>query len=161
MALLLAPLFSEVSLLGITLKSEIGKLKDEIGNQLADVRTELKNAIDIQISFSPTIHFPSPAADAQIPAIEAQVKDAVAAAFAERGLRFEPKGEELYDSDDATFLFKMRSQIERELHRIATGRDLIVSNQRRYRPAQVLATALVECGLLRRLLCRFSRQRYL
>jgi hypothetical protein len=32
MALLLAPLFSEVSLLGITLKNEIGKLKDEIGS---------------------------------------------------------------------------------------------------------------------------------
>lgn len=148
MALLLAPLFSEVSLLGITLKNEIGKLKEEIGNQLTDVRTDLKNAIDIRTSFSPTIHFPSPAADAQIPAVEAQVKAAVAAAFAERGLRFEPKQEEPYVSDDALFLFKTRYQIERELRRIATGRDLIVSSQRRYQPAHVLASALVEWGLL-------------
>lgn len=91
MALLLAPLFNEVSLLGVTLKSEIGKLKEEIRNQLTDVRTDLKNAIDIRTSFSPTIHFPSPAADAQIPAVEARVKAAVAAAFAERGLPFESK----------------------------------------------------------------------
>jgi hypothetical protein len=39
MALLLAPLFSEVSLLGITLKREIEKFKEEIVNQLTDVRT--------------------------------------------------------------------------------------------------------------------------
>jgi hypothetical protein len=148
MALLLAPLFTEVSLLGITLKNEIGKLKDEIGNQLADVRTELKNAIDIRTSISPTIHFPSPAADALIPAVEEQVKAAVAAAFAERGLRFEPKEKDLSVSDDTMFLFKTRYHIERELRRIATGRDLMLSNQRRYQPAHVLASALVDWGLL-------------
>lgn len=148
MALLLAPLFSEVSLLGITLKNEIGKLKEDIGNQLTDVRTELRNAIDIRTSFSPTIHFPSPATDAQIPAIEAQVKAAVAAALAERDLRSVSINEEPKVSDDAVFLFKTRYQIERELRRIAAGRDLLMSNQRRYQPAHVLASALVEWGLL-------------
>lgn len=160
MALLLAPLFSEVSLLGITLKREIGKLKEEIANQLTDVRTDLKNAIYIRTSFSPTIHFPSPAPDARIPAIEAQVKAAVAAEFAERGLRFEPQKEEAYVSDDAVFLFKTRYRIERELRRIATGRDLMVSNQRRYQPPHILANALVEWGLLSERLGKAVREVY-
>ena len=160
MALLLAPLFSEVSLLGVTLKRELGKLKEEISSQLTDVRADLKNAIDIRTSFSPTIHFPSPAPDALLPAIEAQAKAAVAAEFAERGLLFEPQKKQAYVSDDAVFLFKTRYQIERELRRIATGRGLIPPGQRLYQPPHLLANALVEWGLLSERLGNAVREVY-
>ncbi len=84
MALLLAPLFSEVSLLGVTLKNEIEELKGHIAAQIADVRADVRNAVDIRATVSPTFNIPPPT-DNQLPEIEAQVKAAVAAAFAEQG----------------------------------------------------------------------------
>ena len=60
----------------------------------------------------------------------------------------------------AVLLFKTRYRIERELRRIATGRDLIVFNQRRYQPPHILANALVECGLLSERLGKAVREVY-
>src|SRR6266567_6725308 len=64
-ALLLAPLFNEVSLLGITLKQELDELRGFISTQVADIRSEVRNAVDIRTTFSPHFNIPAPAADAQ------------------------------------------------------------------------------------------------
>lgn len=161
MALLLAPLFTEVSLLGITLKNEIEELKGNIAAQLTEVRADLRNAVDVRTNFNPTIHFPSPAADAQIPAVEAQVKAAVAAALAERGVVFEPSQEQPKVPSDALFLFQTRYQIERELNRIANSREIVVTMaKRRHQPAHLLARSLVEWGLLSQRLGNAVREVY-
>lgn len=161
MALLLAPLFTEVSLLGITLKNEIEELKGNIAAQLTEVRADLRNAVDVRTNFNPTFHFPSPAADAQIPAVEAQVKAAVAAALAERGVVFKPSQEQPKVPSDALFLFETRFQIERELNRIANSREIVVTmSKRRHQPAHLLALSLVEWGLLSQRLGNAVREVY-
>jgi hypothetical protein len=51
-ALLLAPLFSEISLLGITLKQQIDELKGFVSSQVSEVKSEVRNAVDVRTTFS-------------------------------------------------------------------------------------------------------------
>jgi hypothetical protein len=146
MALLLAPLFSEVALLGVTLKNEIEELKGNVATQLTDLRADIRNAIDVKTTISQTFHQPSPPPDAQLPALEAQVKAAVAAAFAEQG-KTATATAPLAVADDIALLFATRYHIEAELRRVAAGREIGVSN-RRPAPVFLLSRSLVETGLL-------------
>jgi len=146
MALLLAPLFSEVTLLGVTLKNEIEELKGQIAAQISEVRADIRNAVDVRATVSPTINFPSPPADAQLPVIEQQVKAAVAAALAEYG-RPSTAPREMQVSEDVQFLFATRYHLESELRRLATRTQVGVA-ARRPQPVFVLSRALVEAGLL-------------
>ena len=146
MALLLAPLFSEVTLLGVTLKNEIDELKKDIAAQITDVRSDVRNAVDFRATVSPTFNLPGPPADAQLPAIEAQVKAAVAAAFAEQGTSNTVSTPNLSISDDVGYLFATRYPIELELRRLAERE--VASIQRRAVPTHLLTRSLVESGQL-------------
>lgn len=142
-ALLLAPLFNEVTLLGVTLKSEIDELKSHIAAQIADIR----NAVDVRTTVSPTFNIPSPPTDAQLPAIEAQVKAAVSAAFAEQGQAHIPQAGIPPVPQDANFLFATRFHIESELRRLASTRNLSIE-PRRALSISTLSRWLVDSGLL-------------
>jgi hypothetical protein len=146
MALLLAPLFSEVTLLGVTLKNEFEELKGNIASQFAEVRSDIRNAVDVRTTVSPTFHLPSPPADAQLPAIETQIKAAVASAFAEHGRPASSTAEMVVPADVA-YLFATRYHIELELRRIGNGREIGASS-RRIVPAHTASRFLVESGLL-------------
>ncbi|WP_051412954.1 hypothetical protein [Methylophilus sp. 5] len=146
MALLLAPLFNEVTLLGVTLKNQIEELKDHIATQIADVRADVRNAVDVRATVSPTFNLPGPPSDAQLPAIEAQVKAAVAAALAEHGSST-PVSTDFVVSDDVAYLFATRYHIESELRRLASDRE-IGATIRRVPPTHLLSRSLVESGLL-------------
>lgn len=146
MALLLAPLFSEVALLGVTLKNEIEELKGNVATQLTNLRADIQNAIDVKTTISQTFHQLSPPPDAQLPALEAQVKSAVAAAFAEKG-KTAMAPTPLAVSDDIALLFATRYHIETELRRVATGRE-IGATIRGPAPVILLSRSLVESGLL-------------
>ncbi len=78
-ALLLAPLFNEVSLLGITLKQQIDELKGFVSTQV----TDLRNAVEVRTSINQ--QFTLPANDAKLPDIETMVKTAVAAQMSAQG----------------------------------------------------------------------------
>lgn len=145
MALLLAPLFTEVTLLGITLKNEIEELKGQLSAQIADVRSDIRNAIDVRTTFSPTFNVPAPPTDAQLPQLEAQIKAAVTAALKEHGRAAPPK--DLNVPDDVTFLFRTRFHLESELRRLSS-RVKGSSPQKRSMPVHVLSRSLVETGLL-------------
>lgn len=145
MALLLAPLFSEVTLLGITLKSQIDDLKEEISSQISNVRNDIRNAIDVRTTISPTINIPAPPADSQLPEIMAEVKSSIATAFAEHG-RISSSPKELQISDDVSFLFGIRFLIEVELKRLARG--LVATAPKRASTISGLATLLVNFGML-------------
>lgn len=147
MALLLAPLFSEVTLLGITLKNEIEELKGHISSQLSEVRADIRSSVDVRATMSPTFNLHSAPTDAQLPAIEAQVKAAVATALAERGQPLGAGHMALAVSDDVSFLFSTRFHIESELRRIASGREIGLE-QRRPVPTHLLSRSLVDSGLL-------------
>ena len=123
MALLLAPLFSEVTLLGITLKNEIEELKGHIATQLSEVRADIRSSIDVRATVSPTFNMATAPSDAQLPAIEAQVKAAVAAALAEHGRPINAGQVNLAVPDDVSLLFSTRFHIESELRRISSGRE--------------------------------------
>jgi hypothetical protein len=117
-ALLLAPLFNEVSLLGITLKQQIEDLKGFVSSQV----TELRNAVDVRTSISQ--QFTLPANDAKLPDIENMVKNAVAAQMSAQGkTSFQPA--DLAAPPDVSLLFAARYNIERELRRIAEGRQVV------------------------------------
>ena len=124
MALLLAPLFSEVSLLGITLKNEIEDLKSTVATQLSEIRTEVRSAVDVRATFSPQFNIPAPVADAQLPELEQRVKAAVSGALAAHCLKERPAEPALAVSDEVAFLFATRYHIETELRRIGTGREV-------------------------------------
>jgi hypothetical protein len=125
LALLLVPIFQEVTLLGITLKQDIEDLKRNVTNQITSLRAELSNAVDVRTNFSPQINFPAPPPDSQLPALEERVKAAVSEAV--QGLnrkQLSLPSEEMPVHSDVQFLFATRLHIEKELRRIARERDL-------------------------------------
>jgi hypothetical protein len=56
LALLLAPIFSEVKLFGLELKQDISRLKDE----LLQLRLDVRNSVDVRTQISPTFQIPAP-----------------------------------------------------------------------------------------------------
>lgn len=162
-ALLLAPLFAEVSLLGITLKQELDELKGFVSAQVADIRNEVRNAVDIRATFSPHFTLPAPASDAQLPDLEARIKSALAAELAAHGLRPVQPRSPLVAPDDVTFLFSARYNIERELRRIAEGRRVVAAiEQPARRPLTIvqLTRQLTESELIEPRLAHAIREVY-
>lgn len=145
-ALLLAPLFSEVTLLGVTLKNEIEELKGSIAVQLSEVRADIRSAVDVRTTVSQTFNSPPPT-DAQLPAIENQVKAAVAAALAEHGEKIVGTPDTPAVAEEISFLFNTRYHIESELRRIAAGREFGAAGRRAV-PIHLLSRSLVDSGLL-------------
>lgn len=147
-ALLLAPLFNEVSLLGVTLKQEAEELKKFVAAQVSEIRTEVRSAVDVRTTFSPQITVPAPLADSQLPELEKRIKDAVSGALASHGLKpQETTPPDLRISDDVGFLFATRYNIERELRRIADARDVAPTSKRHVSIFQ-LSRLLAETGLI-------------
>ncbi len=145
-ALLLAPLFSEVTFLGVTLKNEIEELKGSIAVQLCEIRADIRSAVDVRTTVSQTFNS-TPPTDAQLPEIENQVKAAVSAALAEHGDKFVGTTDTLAVAEEISFLFNTRYHIESELRRIATGRKFDTT-YRRAVPIHLLSRSLVDSGLL-------------
>jgi hypothetical protein len=84
-ALMLVPLFQEVSLLGLKFKQEVEGLKSFVAAQISDIRNEVKNAVDVTVS--PQITIPPPTPDAKLPALEERIKAVVADALAAYGAK--------------------------------------------------------------------------
>ncbi len=150
-ALLLAPLFSEVSLLGITLKQELDELKGFISTQIGDMKNEVRNAVDVRTTFSPHFNIPAPAPDAQLPELEARIKAALSDALAAHGVRPSISASPLVAPEHASLLFAARFNIENELRRIAEGRQIFSSTShlvRRPLPIFQLVRHLSEAELI-------------
>jgi hypothetical protein len=128
-ALLLAPLFTEVELLGIKLKQEVEKAKDELKREIVALKTDITSAIDVRTHVSPNIYL-SPPADAALPTIEAQVKRAVEQALASTHAPPSGDAEAVRQvDDDIVFLFRTRRDLEVELRRIAQERQIPLSGR--------------------------------
>lgn len=158
-ALLLAPLFSEVSLLGITLKQQVDELKTFVFSQINDVRAEVRSAVDVRATFSPQFNIPAPAADSQLPEIERRIKVAVSDALASHGLQAPPAPAQVAVPQDVSFLFATRYNLEKELRRIGEARQFN-GESRRPAPAIHLARALVQAELLEPRLSHAIREVY-
>jgi len=158
-ALLLAPLFSEVSLLGITLKQQISELKEYVASQITDVKSEVRSAVDVRATFSPHFNIPAPAADAQLPEIERRIKSAVSDALAEHGIQQPPTPAQVPVPQDVTLLFATRYNLEKELRRIGESRQL-TGDTRRPMPVLQLTRALIQTELLEPRLANAIREVY-
>lgn len=149
-ALLLAPLFSEVSLLGITLKHQIDELKSDIASLIIDVKNDVQNeirqAVDIRATFSPSFIFPFPPKDETLEQMGPHFKSVVSDEVADRGIE-QPKPVEIVVSKDVEYLFGVRHNLEKEIRRIANERQLNGEN-RRPLPSMQLTRALRQAELL-------------
>ena len=67
-ALFLAPVFKEVNFFGLKLKQQVNELK----NEMAGLRNDIRNSIDVRTQISPVFHAPAPPPDSQLQA-EGQV----------------------------------------------------------------------------------------
>ena len=113
-ALLLAPIFSEVKIWGVELKQEIKEVKKDLSEQIHAVKAEVRNSINFQPVFTNAVA--APPQDSQLPVIRAEVERALNARMGE--LNSAPQPVEPQLPADVQYLFSARYNIEREVRRI-------------------------------------------
>ena len=121
-SLCLAPIFQEISLLGIKLKQEINKLKEEVGQQISTLSNEVR--ANIRTEINPQITFPVPPPDSQLPELEKRINATIQEAIKQYGLPKQIDNDigELSVTSEIQYLFATRYNIERELNRIRDSR---------------------------------------
>ena len=159
-ALLLAPIFSDVSLLGISLRREVQSLREDVRQDLASVRLDVRTAIDVRNSVTQTFHFLPPVAP---PAELAELKREIAsegAAAPDRESSPALAGAPVATMDPVLLeLFAVRFRIEREIERAFRSHELL-ANGSRPMPAIVQLDALEAAGLLPSTMRRAIRELY-
>lgn len=153
MALLLSPLFTEVELLGVTLKREIEELKDEVTTQIGEIRTEIRNAVDVKTTVAPVFNIPQPPKDSELPKIIAEIKAAVSSALTEHGAP-SSEGVDIGVPSNVAFLFATRFNMEVEIRRIAGA----LTN--RPQPAYMIIMEAAKAGLVERRLAHAVQDAY-
>lgn len=119
-ALMLVPIFSEITLFGITLKREIKELKEEVTTKLAEIRTDIKNTQSQTVHT--TIHgFGPPPPDTRLPELEREIDRIVKARLQQHQPAFPPPTDFVVPQDHLE-LFSIRYKIESELRRIWSRR---------------------------------------
>lgn len=159
-ALLLAPLVSELSVFGLTLKAEVEKLKAEVRDDLAGLRAEIHTVLDVRNTQSTTIQLPAPASDATLSALEERIVSAFGEALRERDTATQKSPATIEVPPEAQALFAVRYAVEREIRRIADVRDL---DRFRGRPVPVtrLVASLADHGFLAPDVASAVRETYL
>jgi hypothetical protein len=120
-ALLLAPLYKEVSFLGVSLKYEIDKVKKEVEDTGKEVKSEissLKNVISNTIAMQTTV---SPQFNLSLPNHEEmiEVERIISNKLKSAGIEVPPTLDEVINiSEDVKDLFAVRYALEQELKRI-------------------------------------------
>lgn len=149
-ALLLLPLFKEVSFFGMTFKKEIEDLKSQVKDEIFGLRAEIRTSVDLRSQINPSFNFLAPPPDSQLPELEKRVQAIVENTVKTLGLRpVEPSVLAL--SQDVEFLFKVRYNLEREVRRIWVRRTEEGDVQaRRFTPTLRVARYLAESGLIDR-----------
>jgi hypothetical protein len=148
LALLLLPLFQEISLFGLTFKKEFETLKTNVRDEVSSIRSEIRNSVDIRTQISPNFVFPPPPPDSQLPAIEKSIRGVLEAVLNERDISHAAVSQEVLAAPpDAELLFRARYNMERELRRIWQHRAQ-ESAERRFMPTLRIAQSLVEWELI-------------
>jgi hypothetical protein len=118
-ALLVAPLFQEVTFFGVKLKREIDDLRTEFRNQIFNLRSDIQNTIKMSTEISPQIQILTPPPDSKLPSIEQRIKPILQQVLKEQGIeKLVPTPEKQLAPDNAQYLFSVRYAIENELRRI-------------------------------------------
>ena len=127
-ALLLAPAFQEVEFFGLKFRQEIKQAKDELKSEITSMRVDLQNAVAVTVN--PHITIPPPPPDSQLPALQERINKGLREVL-EEFRKVAQKASSDGDigashtmsmvgvSNDVSFLFAVRYEIERQLRRIA------------------------------------------
>jgi hypothetical protein len=148
LALILLPLFQEISPFGLTFKREFEALKTNVREEVATIRSEIRNSVDIRNQFSQSLVFQSPPPDAQLPAIGKKLQaELEGAPLNSETIRATGFSELLGISPDTEILFRARYNVEHELRRLwqKYARD---AQDRKFMPTLRIAKALAEWEIL-------------
>jgi hypothetical protein len=163
--LMLVPIFREVSLWGMKLKQEVQELRRDVATQFEAIRAEVRQAVDVKTNITQHLQYTVPPPDEKLPELEERIKRVVAETL--RGLGVSQEQAEARDTpvgiDDidpnAERMMKTRFKIEKEIRRIAQGRELI-SNARRPSPVQALVRELTTREIIEPQLANAIREVY-
>jgi hypothetical protein len=155
-ALFLAPVFTELSLLGIKFKTQVKELKEEV----AGLRSDIRNSIDVRTQINPVFNTLAPPPDSQLPALEGRLRAVLTEVLREYGIDRPPRALDMPSvSDDVLYLFNARFHIEKELRRILSDRTA-PDERRRPVPVFQIARTLASEGLLDQRLAHVVREVY-
>lgn len=158
-ALLLVPVFQEVSFFGVKFKQAIDELQKNIATRLAVLKADIQTSINNTSNVNVTL--PSAPPDEQLANLEGRVKSAVSDTLRELGVtaeRMSPSPTTQAD-DDTLFLFHTRYTIERKLRRIASV-FVDFSEKRSPRPVGFLTSVLVKNEVMNPQLAQAIREVY-
>jgi len=158
-ALLLVPIFQEISLFGLKFKQAIDELKQNISMQLtafkSDIQTTITNTSNVNLTFPY-----SPPPDDQLPGLEQRIRLAISEVLQEEGLVTQvPLTEDRLEvDDDVEYLFRIRHTIEKKLRAIASSFAHLPD--RRPIPIHKLSNILVNQELLHPKIAHAIREIY-
>ena len=139
-ALLVIPLFQEVSIFGVSFKKEIDNLRRDVKEQFVDLRSEIQNTINI--------YPPSPSTDSELHDLEKSIKPIFEQTLKEHGIsKAVPLQQQVDVPSDTQFLFSVRYAIENELKRIVKWL-WAPPEERRYRTVLQIADILSKRGTI-------------
>jgi hypothetical protein len=164
-ALAVVPIFTEIDLLGVKMKSEIKELKTEVERQMTLLRTEIK--ADIRNDVSPTFYLNAPPKDNELPHLQEQIRSAVAEMLAAQAPRDTPVPSKATSPTQDLALFALRRDLEVEVRRIwaAAIREgwlswPVASSRPDFRPVGQMLDKLVEAEMLSSELAKGVREVY-
>lgn len=146
MTLLLVPLFQEVNLFGIKLKTEIDSLKSEIKEQIINLRADIQNTINVRAQINPQFNF-TPPSDSQLPMMKEHFRQILDEELRMRGIERPSAPSEIEVPENAKYLFSVRYKIEKELRRIQKQR-FGEENIKRPMPVNQMTRSLVQSELM-------------
>lgn len=118
LAILVVPLFQEVDIFGIRLKSEIESMRNDFKEQILNLRTEIQNTQNVQTFVSPQFYFEKPPPDSELPRIKRRFQNLLGQTAGSKQSSREPKEEMIEIPPDDQFLMAVRYQIEKQLRDI-------------------------------------------
>ena len=120
--LLLAPVFTEVNMLGVKLKQQVEAVKAQVANvdkQVEGLRAEFHNSVDIRSQVNPSFTITSTPHDSELRSLEKVIRTIIEEAVKQLGVnRQSPPISEIELPSGITFLLSTRYRIEREIRRL-------------------------------------------
>ncbi|MBI5677234.1 MAG: hypothetical protein HZC52_01780 [Planctomycetes bacterium] len=163
-ALLLMPFFSELSLLGVTIKQQLDETKKEIKQdvkeQIYSMRAEIQNAVNVSNRMNLYVNAPPP--DSQLDTLEQQIKPILDDFRKELGIKAqaEPLGD-LTPAPEIVYAFSSRYHIENEITRLYNSRFQIRETEReRFMGVSKMVDELVRAEIISSPVGRSIREVY-
>jgi len=113
-ALIVAPMFREVSIFGVGLKNEIDSIRIDLKGEMLNLRSEIQNTVN----FNPQFYLGEAPADSELPGLREAVQKSIEEVFGTKDIQTSQVQEELSAPTDVQYLFLVRYNLEKELNRV-------------------------------------------